>query len=507
MTNVATALNMDDRAYRTIFEASPDPMWIFDEATLRFLEVNKAAIDIYGYSHDEFLGMTLREIRPQEDVPALLASIHPTGETGTNIWTHLKKDGSELQVTVFSTPTTFEGAPARAVVVRDVTEQNRSRQDLARANMALSAILSASPACILSVDSDGRVETWNPATERLIGIPLVEAKDRFVWEIFGIEESVFSPTIAAVRTGKSVESIPMTIRSGSGDERHLMVSAAPLFGEANRVRGAMAVINDATDSIRAQKDLEAWSELLERRVSERTAELVAANEELEGFCASVSHDLRSPLRAIDGFSRAILEDYGDALDEDGKDYLQRVRAASWRMSDLIDDLLGLTRLTRAPLNRTLVDLSRLAEGIVTDLESRNEGRNVVFLNVESAVIYGDPRLLKVLLTALIENAWKFTSKTPEARVEFTAHKNGEETIFEIRDNGAGFDMTYVGKLFKPFERLHRAVEFPGNGIGLATASRIVAKHGGKIWAEGAPGKGAVIRFTLDSLAGIDQRPI
>jgi PAS domain S-box-containing protein len=494
---------MDERAYRTIFEASPDSMWIFDESTLKFLDVNDAAVRTYGYTRDEFLAIGLKEIRPLCEVPALLASMRPEGESGQNIWTHRKKSGEEILVTVFSTPTVFAGVPARAVVIRDVTEQHQSRQALGVANMALTAILSASPACILSVDFEGKIETWNPATAKLIGMTLTEARGRFAWEVFGIEKAAFGTTLDAVMAGKTVEGIEVTTPSADGGVHYLLLSAAPLFADNGTVTGAMAVLVDNTESVRVHRDLEAWSELLERRVSERTTELVAANEELEGFCASVSHDLRSPLRAIDGFSRAILEDYGEALDDEGKDYLNRVRAASWRMSDLIDDLLGLTRLTRTPLNRNLVDLAKLANATIAELRAAHEDRSVEYVGFDSAVVYGDPRLLGILLTALLENAWKFTSKVDHARIEFSIEKEGSETIYVIRDNGAGFDMSYVRKLFKPFERLHRAVEFPGNGIGLATAHRIVSKHGGRIWADGFPGHGTTIRFTLDSMGPSD----
>jgi PAS domain S-box-containing protein len=488
---------MEEPAYRTIFVASPDPMWIFDESTLRFLDVNTAAARTYGYTREEFLAMTLRDIRHQEDVAALLSSMHPSGESGETLWTHLKKSGEEMQVTVFSTPTTFLGQPARAVTIRDVTPQVQARQELSSANMALRAILAASPASILSVDTQGRIETCNPAAEKLFGVKLSAARGGHAWTVFGFDEAAFAATLSRLIEGKDVEGIEMTIARG-GDERHLLLSAAPLFDVDGAVRGAMAVILDNSESVRARHDLQAWSELLERRVSERTSELVAANDELEGFCASVSHDLRSPLRAIDGFSRAILEDYREALDEQGLDFLQRVRVAAWRMSALIDDLLGLTRLTRATLSRAAVDLSHLARDAVSELRYASDFREFEFACPDSVVVYGDQRLLKMLLSALLDNAWKFTGGEPSPQAEFRVESVDEDTIYVIQDNGVGFDMAYVGKLFRPFERLHRAVEFPGNGIGLATAQRIVAKHGGRIWAESKPGQGTTIRFTLGS---------
>lgn len=479
-------------------------MWIFDEETLRFLDVNLAAERAYGFSRDEFLAMTLSDIRPPDDVPALLTTLRTAGEWGDRLWTHVRKDGSPIVVTIYSAPTEFDGRPARAVTVRDVTEQERARHEAAEANMSLSAILAASPACIVSVDRHGRIETWNPATERICGKDLAQARGEQLWEALDFEPIAFLARFSKVLEGASIDNVEV-VRWSDGAERHLLLSAAPLLDVDGKVRGAIVVLLDVSDRVRARLDLEAWNELLERRVSERTSELMAANDELEGFCASVSHDLRSPLRAIDGFSRAILEDYGEKLDDQGREFLQRVRSASWRMSSLIDDLLGLTRLTRAPLNRTLVDLSSLAEEVVSDLRDGSDFRVFDFTCADSAVVYGDHRMLRMLLSALLDNAWKFTSKTEGAKAEFRVEKLDGETVFVVEDNGVGFDMAYAGRLFRPFERLHKSSEFPGNGIGLAIASRIVAKHGGKIWAESAPDRGSVLRFTLDSLgAALDS---
>lgn len=226
-------------------------------------------------------------------------------------------------------------------------------------------------------------------------------------------------------------------------------------------------------------------------------ELKAVNQELEAFSYSVSHDLRAPLRSIDGFSQALIEDCAEQLNPTGQDYLRRIRAATQRMGHLIDDLLTLSRVTRSDMQLESVDLSRIASRLCTHLQQAEPQRQVEFTIQPELVAKGDARLLQVLLENLLNNAWKFTSKHLEATIEFgaTPQENGIITYF-VRDDGAGFDMTYGKKLFGPFQRLHGGHEFPGNGIGLATVQRIVYRHGGRVWAEGAIEQGATFYFTL-----------
>src|SRR6267142_1058755 len=235
---------------------------------------------------------------------------------------------------------------------------------------------------------------------------------------------------------------------------------------------------------------------LEQRVEERTAQLAAANKELEAFSYSVSHDLRTPLRGIDGFSLALLEDYAERLDDQGKEHLQRIRAATQRMGMLIDDLLNLSRMTRAEIRKESFDISTIAHSVVESLQEAHAKRRIEFWIEDGLEANADPRLLRVVLENLLGNACKFTSKRTSARVEFgKMHRNGSTAYF-VRDNGAGFDPAYADRLFGAFQRLHGATEFPGTGVGLATVQRIIHRHGGQIWAEGEVEKGAAFYFTL-----------
>jgi len=235
---------------------------------------------------------------------------------------------------------------------------------------------------------------------------------------------------------------------------------------------------------------------LEQRVVKRTTELWAANEELEALAYSVAHELRSPLRSINGFSLALLEEYGDGMDARFKDYFGRMRAASQRVAQLIDDILRLSRITRCEVYREMVDLSALVREIAAKLQLRQPERQVEFVITEEVVAEGDVWLLRIVLENLIGNAWKFTARHLCARIEFgVTQRDGEVTYF-VRDDGAGFDMAYVGKLFGIFQRLHAMTEFEGTGAGLATVQRIIHRHGGRVWAEGAVEQGATFYFTL-----------
>jgi DNA-binding response OmpR family regulator len=245
---------------------------------------------------------------------------------------------------------------------------------------------------------------------------------------------------------------------------------------------------EAAEARSARRLAEARSALVE--------ELERKNRDLESFSDSVSHDLRGPLRTIDAFSRALLDDHSAALDDVGRTHLSRIRAASQRMAELIDALLELSRVNRADLLRTRVDLTQIVSSVIEELRRRDPERQVTTTIQPQLIASADSRLLRSLFDNLLGNAWKFTSKTPDARIEVTCETRETGVVFSVRDNGAGFDMAYAGKLFAPFQRLHTADEFPGTGIGLATVYRIVDRHGGRLWAEGAVGRGATISFTL-----------
>jgi light-regulated signal transduction histidine kinase (bacteriophytochrome) len=269
---------------------------------------------------------------------------------------------------------------------------------------------------------------------------------------------------------------------------------------ADRLRAEAAV--KATLSIleelsAAQAEIGALNAELEVRVDQRTAELVVANKNLEAFAYSVAHDLRSPLRALSGYSEALTEDYADRLDDTGRWYADRIQAATERMGKLIDDLLLLAQVSRTDMNTETVDLSAEVTAISAELRAREPGRAVRFAIADGVRVTADRSLIRTVLQNLVENAWKFTAKRDDATIEFGTTTSRDALVCcYVRDNGAGFDPAFIGKLFQPFQRLHAVTDFPGTGIGLASVQRIVERHGGRVWAEGAVGQGASFYFTL-----------
>ena len=335
------------------------------------------------------------------------------------------------------------------------------------------------------------------------------------WEALGytVDELMAMPYLAFVHpedreatlaeTGKIVAGAKTTAfenryRCKDGSYRWLLWKAAI----SSDGRHIFAAARDITDRKNAEQELRQQAQLLDFN----NTQLEAANKELEAFSYSVSHDLRAPLRGIDGFSQALLEDYADKLDDDGKENLNRVRAASQRMGHLIDDMLNLSRVTRVDFRREQVDLTAVAKAVVAELRKAEPGREVEFVVADGLVADVDARLLRVVLDNLIGNAWKFTGKQAKARIEFGCTDEDGSRVYFVRDNGVGFDMTFSAKLFGAFQRLHAMSEFPGTGIGLATVQRVIRRHGGRVWAEAELGRGATFFFTLcpAKLAGPGQ---
>ena len=340
---------------------------------------------------------------------------------------------------------------------------------------------------IYMLDPNGRVVSWNRGAEQIKGYSAEE--------IVGRHFSCFYPP-EAVAAGAPEHALAMAAEKGRFEEENWRlrkdgsrfwadVVITAVRDEEGKLFGFATVTRDLTERKRT-------NELLRRH----TAQLEAANVELDAFAYSVSHDLRAPLRSIDGFSQALLEDYAGQLDAAGQDYLQRVRAATQRMATLIDDLLDLSRVTRSEMTIAPVDLSELARELATEFTSGDPERHVEIVITPDVAVRADRGLLRVVLQNLMGNAWKFTGKRSDARIEVGVVAADGERAYYVRDNGAGFDMAYASKLFGAFQRLHRVTEFPGTGVGLATVQRIIHRHGGRVWAESAVGRGATFYFTL-----------
>jgi signal transduction histidine kinase len=307
---------------------------------------------------------------------------------------------------------------------------------------------------------------------------------------FGVDATPLTPGIGA----GALLVVPVATAERAWGLLVVFLNRGPLFAADDL--NLLALLTEQSAIALDNAALLEEQQTLVRRLHQRTGQLESTNKELEAFSYSVSHDLRAPLRSIDGFSLALLEDYGDRLDANAQDYLQRVRAATQRMGQLIDDLLSLARVTRSELHHEYVNLSALTATIVGELQRAHPDRQVEVIIAPGLVAHADARLLHVVLENLLGNAWKFTAKRPCATIEFGAVPCDGQVAYFVRDNGAGFDMAYAGKLFGAFQRLHAMTEFSGTGIGLATVQRIIHRHGGRVWAEAALEQGATFYFTV-----------
>lgn len=372
--------------------------------------------------------------------------------------------------------------------VRDALQQKQSEEKFR-------GLLEAAPDSMVVVDQRGIIQLVNSQTEKLFGYDRSEIIGQSVETL--VPEHLRQKHVLH-REGYYVEhpARPMGIglelfgRRKDGSEFPVEISLSPLeLGEDLLVSAA---IRDVTQ----RKLIEMNIQKLNQDLRQRASELENANKELETFAYSVSHDLRAPLRTIDGFSLALMEDYANQLPDEGHDYLMRIRTAAQRMAQLIDDLLNLSRVSRAEMEPVPINLSSLAHNVIRDLRQSQPQRIVEVMISPEMIARGDQRLMRVVLENLLGNAWKFSSKQEYARIEFGTEGANQKRTYFVRDNGAGFDMVYANKLFGTFQRLHANAEFPGIGIGLAIVQRIIHRHGGRVWAEGAVDKGATFYFTL-----------
>jgi PAS domain S-box-containing protein len=365
-------------------------------------------------------------------------------------------------------------------------KQSRTSDEL---RFQLAAIVESSGDAIIGSSLDGLVRTWNKGAESLFGYTAEETIGRPISLLLPPERQKEREEeralIARLATGEPVAPFETVRWRKDGSDVDVSVTISPIRDTAGGLVGASLAARDISDWKRAE------AEVLRARESAE-----AANRELEAFSYSVAHDLRAPLRGIDGFSNVLLEDYGSALDAQGQHYLQRVREAAQRMGRLIDSLLALGHVSRVGIRTQRVDLSELARATAARLKEAQPERVVEFTIGEGLTEMGDSALLGAAIENLLSNAWKFTRNRPEARIEFGADEAAGQTAYFVRDNGAGFDMAFASKLFGVFQRLHAPREFEGTGIGLATVQRIVRRHGGRVWAEGKVGQGACFHFTI-----------
>ncbi|MEI6727557.1 MAG: PAS domain S-box protein, partial [Actinomycetes bacterium] len=468
--------------------------------------VNPAWEDTLGRPVSDFEGHPMLEFLHSDDRESTFAALAELGE-GQDITGFVNRqrhrDGTyrlvEWRITPQAGGLIFAvGRDITAQVetqAREAAQQREAEEQLRRRDAYNRSLIEASLDPLVTIGPDGMITDVNEATVVATGLSREELVGTDFAEYFTEPARAKESYERVFREGR-VRDYPLEMRHRSGNLMDVLYNASTYRDEEGKVVGVFAAARDVGELKKAEAEIRALNATLEKRVEERTRELAATNAELHEFVYSVSHDLRTPLRAVDGFSQTVLDDYGAVIDEQGRSDLQRVHAAAQRMGELIDALLALSRVGHRDIAPRRVDLTAIARGVVEELREAEPERHVEVVVEEGLLAEADPALADIVLENLIGNAWKFTAGRPTSHISVGASQREEAREFFVRDDGAGFDQTYVDRLFAPFQRLHTAEQFAGTGIGLATVARVLARLGGTWRAEGKVDEGATIFFTL-----------
>jgi PAS domain S-box-containing protein len=506
------ALKESEEKYRLLVEQIPAVTYIYkvDEASTA-IYISPQIEQMLGYTSQEWTAnpkLWRQRLHPN-DCERVLENHERTVATGEpfNIeYRLLARDGRVVCIRDEAVMIRGETSQYRfwQGILLDITERKQAEEALSHERTLLERVMETSPIGITTVDRDGQIRFANLWAEKILGFKRDEIAKRTYnapeWKITDFAGNSIPeadlPFARVMSSHQPVYDMQHAIEWPDGRRVYLSINAAPLLDEAGQLDGMVAAINDITEQKRIEDALHKAHEELEDRVLERTAQLEAAYKELEAFSYSISHDLRAPLRAMDGFSHILLEDYAPKLPSDGQRYLHLVQNSATQMGRLIDDLLAFSRLSRQPVNKQSVDMKDLVEQTLKGMERERQGRQV---NIKMKPLYaceGDPAMLRQVWVNLLSNAFKFTRGRKVARIEIGSLKKNGEFVYFIKDNGAGFDMAFANKLFGVFQRLHSEKEFEGTGVGLAIVQRIIHRHSGRVWAEAQEGQGATFYFTL-----------
>ncbi|NLE29642.1 MAG: PAS domain S-box protein [Phycisphaerae bacterium] len=484
-----------------IIRYDPNAIAVFDN-DLRYVFVSERYLKDYGIQGQDIIGQYHYDVFPE--MPERWRQIHQRVLNGaierSEEDSFIRTDGSINYNRWECRPWyKFDGTIGGIILYTEViTERKLAEEALRESEEKFRNLVESSSDWIWEIDVTGVYTYVSPQVETILGYKPKEVVGKPLFDLVPPDEAVRIAEILkdAKETGRSIITLENFHLHKDGRRVVLETSGIPIFNKAGKVIGWRGVDRDITERKRAEEEIRNLNAELEQRVSDRTAELVLANRELEAFSYSVSHDLRAPLRSINGFCMILQEQYADRMDAEGRDYLERVIAASRHMSQLIDDILRLSQVSRMEIYRKPINLSEIVQDVAAELRQSQQDRSVEFIIQPDVIVTADENLMRIALRNLLSNAWKFTGKISHARIEFGVTEIDGEKVFYVQDNGAGFDMDYAEKLFGVFQRLHPASEFEGTGIGLAIVQRIIRRHGGRIWAKGEVDKGASFYFTL-----------
>jgi len=492
-------LRDSEEKYRQIFSTESDAIVLFAADTGQILDVNDAALELYGYRRSELLSMTAPELSAEPHKSSAFVEEVRERRFGTVTFRrHRGRDGGVFPVDISMSAFELQGQEVVGAVVRGITDRLAAEQALRDSEQRFHDFADSASDWYWEMDENLRFSAFSERFSEIAGVPQEEllGKTREETGIPGVDRRNWQRHLADVQARRPFRNFVHPRTLPGGETVYLSINGQPVHRSDGTFLGYRGTGSDVTELKNAEDELRSYRYHLEELVTARTSALEASNRELQSFSYSVSHDLRSPLRAIDGFSYALLEDYTELFDDRARDYLNRVRNASQRMGQLIDDMLELSRLTRRKLRRDTVDLTGMAAQINEQLQASNSDRSMDVVIQPDLACFCDSRMLRIALENLFDNAWKYTAQKPRGQIEFGCRERDGREIYYLRDNGVGFDMRYVDKLFGEFQRLHDDTEFTGTGIGLATVSRVVHRHGGEVWAEGILGEGATFSFTL-----------
>lgn len=482
-----------------MFLRHPKPMWVFERETLKFVSVNEAAIQHYGYTGAEFLGMTLKDIRPPEEVTKLPGEV--TGGAGAHcdigITRHAKKSGEVIHVRMTVHPIPYQGGLAMLAMADDITAELLSKRALERQEAQFRQLHDSLAEVLWLASADGKEMLYvSPAFERLYGFSPEEfRRNPQLWfeAIHPEDRGIAAASHEALqREGRASCEYRLLLADGTvrwmSDRKRVIVDEE---GLVQMIGGIGEDISEAKARVAEGVQTQAK---LEQMVAERTVELERVNAELDAFTRTAAHDLKSPLNGILGFAQILRMRYEPKLDADFSRMTRHIEQSATHMAHLVNDLLALSQVTITDLSRVEVDVAALAREVLDGLRLLEPGRSVEFHAPESVIVEADPGLMRALLSNLLGNAWKFTGKRAQAVIRMTADTALSGTSLSITDNGVGFDATRRDRLFKPFERFHSLSEFSGTGVGLTTCQRIVNRHGGSIEVDSTPGEGTTVRL-------------